>query len=105
MANPLMRPRVIKICDILADDMVEMAFTQNEVMIPALASHTANEALADRIGLRCLHRCFEHLNLTVLGYSGKAPPILPVIVSDQKAGSLSIGGGFPNLLGDPNIAR
>jgi hypothetical protein len=96
---------VIKMRDILSDDTIEMSLTQNEDMIQTFASHTANEPLANRIGLRCFHRSLEDLDLTVLDDSCKAPSILLVIVSDQKAGSLSIGGGFPDLLGNPNIAR
>ncbi len=98
-----MTTRVIEVCDILSDDTIEMSLTQNEDVIKAFASHAANEPLADRIGLRCLHRCFEHLNLTVLGYSGEALPILLIIVSDQKARALSIGRGFPALLGNPPV--
>ena len=105
MANPLMRPRVVEIRNILANDTMEMSLTQIEDMIQALAPHTADEPLADRIGSRCFHRGLEHLDLPVLGYSGKAPSILLVIVSDQKTRSLSIGCGFPDLLRDPNIPR
>ena len=78
---------MIKIRNILSGDTLEMSPTQNENVILTFASHTAKETLADRISLRCLHRCFEHLNLTILGYWGEALPILPVIVSDQKAES------------------
>jgi len=59
LTNPLMRSRTIEIRDILADDTMEMSLTQNEDMIQAFASYTANEALADRIGLWCCNRCFE----------------------------------------------
>lgn len=108
-----MRSCAIEIRDILTDNTMEMAFTQNEDMIEAFASHTAQEAqpsafpsvITDRIGLGCLHRRFEHLNLTVLGDAGKTPPILLVIVSNQKAGSLSVWCCLSGLLGDPDIAR
>ena len=93
----------MKIRDILADDAVEMPLTQDENMIQAFASHTPNEPLADRISLGCLHRGHEHVNLPVLGHSGEASSILLVIVSDQKAWTLGIGRGFPDLLCDPNI--
>jgi hypothetical protein len=39
-----MRSHVIKIRNILTDDTLEMALTQNEDMIQAFAPHTANEA-------------------------------------------------------------
>ena len=100
-----MRSRAVEICDVLSDDTMEMAFTQNEDMIQAFASHAPNEALANRIGLGCLHWGFKHLYLTVLGDSGKTPPLLLVIISDQKSRSLRIGRGFPDLLGNPHIAR
>ena len=74
-------------------------------MIQALAPHTAKEPLTDRVGLWGFHRGLEDLNLTVPGYSGEGPPILVIIVSDQKAGSLPIESGFPDLLGDPHITR
>jgi hypothetical protein len=96
---------MVEVRDIFADDAVKMSFTQNEDMIQAFAPHTANEPLADRISLWCFHRGLEHLNLMVPGYSGEAPPILVVMVSDQKAGSLRRESGFPDLLGDPNITR
>jgi hypothetical protein len=87
LVNPLMRSRVVKVRDILTDDAVVMLFIQNKDMIQTFAPHTADEALTDGIGLWCCHRGLEHLNLTVLGYSGEAPPILLAIISDQKTGA------------------
>jgi len=96
---------MIKIRDILSNDTMKMVLTQNKDVIQTFAPHTVNEPLADGVGSRCFHRGLEHLNLTVLGHSGEAPSILVVIVSDQKAWTLGIGGGFPNLLCDPSITR
>jgi hypothetical protein len=96
---------VIEIRNVLANDPVEMSLTQNENMIQALAPHTADEPLADRIGSRCFQRGLEHLNLSVLGHSGEASSILLIVIADQKAMSLSIGRGFPDPLGDPDITR
>ena len=69
-----MRSRAVEICDVLSDDTLEMAFTKNEDMIQAFASHAPNEALANRIGLGCLHWGLKHLYLTVLGDRAKHRP-------------------------------
>jgi hypothetical protein len=83
---------MIEIRDILPNDTVAMSLTQNEDMTHALAPHTPNEPLADRIGLWWFHRCLEDLNLTFLGYLGETPSILLIIVSDhQKAGPSAQG--------------
>jgi len=79
-----MRSCAIEIRDMLTDNSMEMAFTQNEDIIEAFASHTAQEALTDRIGLGCLHRRFGHLNLTVLGDAGKTQPLLVSAFSISK---------------------
>jgi hypothetical protein len=97
--------RMIKIRDTFSYDTMKMALTQNEDVIQTLASHTAHEPLADGVGSRCFHRGLEHLHLTILGHAGETPPILVVIVSDQKAWTLSLGRGFPDLLRDPSITR
>jgi hypothetical protein len=86
---------MVKVRDIFSYDTLKLAFTQNEEMIQTLAPHAANETLTDRIGLWSFHRCLEDLNLPVIGHSGETLAILPVIVSDQEAGSLSIGGSLP----------
>ena len=66
MTNPLMRPRAVEIRDILCDDTMEMPLTQDENMIQAFASHTADEPLADRISLGDFHRGLEHVNSRIV---------------------------------------
>jgi hypothetical protein len=86
VGNALMRSRTIEMRGILTGDTMEMPLTENENMIQAFASYLANEALADRIGLGCLHRGFEHLHLlsSVTRVKHLYRLLIPAVLSQAK---------------------
>ena len=82
---------MVKVDDILTDDTVEMSFIQNKDMIQTFASHTADEALTDRIGFGCSHWGPADLNPPIVTHTRETWPILAVIIADQKTRFLLSG--------------
>jgi hypothetical protein len=80
-----MRSGLIKISNILGYDTPEMALAQDEYVVQAFAAQTAQKSLAERIGTRGFHRCFEKLNICPIDHMPKLLTKLLVIVPDEKA--------------------
>ena len=76
---------------------------QDEQMVEALPSHTAQEALADGIGTWSMIRRFEHLDTTRLGNPREGHAKLAIVITDEVLWPYTKGGGFPQLLRGPSI--
>jgi hypothetical protein len=105
LVYPLMRPRVIEVFNIFADCSMEMAIVQDQHVIQALASHTANEPLTNRIGFRRSHWRPQHLYPPVFCHTIEALPVLAIVVSYQETRAFFIGRGRSYLLRYPEITR
>src|SRR5215467_3961084 len=77
----------------------------DEQMIEAFASHTAQEALTDGVGLRGVIRGLEQLDATGLGNPIESHPKLGITITDEILRTHAIGSGFANLLCRPSIRR
>jgi hypothetical protein len=53
---------VVVIVHVLLHDAMGVPFTQDDEVIQAFAPETAQESLADRVGLRCAVGSVKHLN-------------------------------------------
>src|SRR6266849_9860698 len=76
---------------------------QDEQMVEALTSHTAEEAFADRIRSRGVIRRFEHLDATRPGNQREGHAKLAIVITDEVLRPHTKGGGFPQLLRGPSI--
>ncbi len=93
----------VEVVDILLDDVVKVALTQDQVEVEAFASEAAEEAFADGIGLGGAVESAQHLDASACGDSGEGGAVPAVVVVDEEAGSLAERGGFSELLCGPGI--
>ena len=85
------------------EDAVELLLMQDEQMIEALTSHTAQEALTDRIGARGLIGGFENLDVTRSSQPRETHPKFAIIIPDEILWPHAIGRGLPQLLRRPSV--
>ena len=76
---------------------------QDEQVIEALTSHTAQEALTDGISSWRVVGCFEDLDATGLGNLREGHAKLAIIVPNERLRSHAIGIGLSKLLGGPSV--
>ena len=76
---------------------------QDEQVIEALTSHTAQEALTDGSGARSVIRGCEHLDATRLGNPSEAHIKLALMIPDEVFRTSTKGGGFPKRFGRPSV--
>jgi hypothetical protein len=98
-----MRSCLVEVGYIGIEDAVELLLMQDEQMIEALTSDTAEESLTDGIGSRGVIRSFENLNVTCLGNPSEGHPKLAIIITDEVPRTRAIGGGLPKLLRRPSV--
>ena len=85
------------------EDAEELLLLQDEQMIEALTSHTAQKPLTDGIGSRGMIGGCEDLDVTRLGNTCEVHPKLAIIITDEVLRPHVIGGGDPSLLCGPSI--
>jgi hypothetical protein len=91
-----MRPCLVEVRHICIEDALKLLLMEDEQMIEALTSHTAQEALTDGIGMWSVIRGFENLDATRLGNLSEAHTKLAIIIPDEVFRTYNKGGGFPN---------
>jgi hypothetical protein len=77
--------------DVLLHDAIGMPFTEDDEVIQTFAPETAQEALADRIGLRRAIGSAENFNACSDRNSPKRRPIFTIVVTDQEVWTFSEG--------------
>ncbi len=60
-----------------------MLLVEDQHMIQALSSNTPQEMFTDRIGARCVIRCFEDLAATRCCNSSETGPKLAIMVANE----------------------
>jgi hypothetical protein len=88
-------PGSVAVVHICVEHAVELLLMEDEQMIEALTSHTAEKALTDGIGARGIIRRFEHLDVTRSSNPREAHPKLAIIITDEVLRSCAIGSGLP----------
>ncbi len=76
---------------------------QDEQMVEALTSHTAEEALTDGIGSRGVIRRCENFNATRLGNPREDHSKLAIVITDEVLRPHTKGSGLPKLLRSPSV--
>ena len=95
---------MIEVGLVLLHGPAEMALIEDEEEVQAFAPHTAQESLANGIGLGRLIGCGQDLDIGPISDSVEGIAELVVVVANQEAWSLAKRGCFPQLLGHPGIA-
>ncbi len=83
LSDPLMRSCLVEVDHIRMEHAVELLLMEDEQMIEALTSHTAQEALTDRIGARGLIGGFENLDVTRSSQPRETHPKFAIIIPDD----------------------
>ena len=94
---------MIEVGLVLFHNPAEMAFIEDEEKVEAFASNTAQESLANGIGLGCLIGCGQDFDIGSLGDSVEDVAELVVVVTNQEAWPLAKRGCLAQLLGDPGV--
>ena len=80
-----------------------MTFTQDEHVVQAFASQTAEKTFAKGVGAGCLHCGFQQFDIRAVDHILKLLTKLLVVISNEKAWPLTKRRGFAQLLGDPGV--
>src|SRR5258708_6357929 len=99
-----MRSCLVEVGYIRIEDTVKLLLMQDEQMIKALTSHTAQESLTDGIGSRGVIGGFENLDATCLGNPREGHSKLAIVITDEVLRPHTKGGGFPKLLCRPSVS-
>src|SRR6266567_798313 len=91
-----MRSGSVEIVHIRIEHAVELFLMQDEQMIKALTSHTAQEPLTDGIGSRGVIGGFENLDVTRSSQPRETHSKLAIVITDEVFRTHPIGSGFSN---------
>jgi len=103
LSNALMRSDLIEVLGIGMQDTIQLLLLQDEQVIETLATHTAEEALADGIGTWSMIGRFENFDATGLGNPREGHAKFAIVIPDEIFRPHTKGGGEPSLLRRPSI--
>jgi hypothetical protein len=95
LLDPLMRPGSVEVPHISVEHALELPLMEDEQVIEALPSHTAQETLTEGIGSRRVIRSCEKLDATRLGNPIEDHPKLAIMIPDEVFRPHPKGGGLP----------
>jgi len=95
---------MIEIDLILLHGSIELPLAQDNEEVQAFTPYTAQESLANSVGLGSLIGRGQDFNARPFGGPVEGEAVLVVVVSNQKPRSLAKGGRLPQLLGHPGVA-
>ena len=99
--DPLMGLSMVEVGHILIEHALELPLVKDQDMIKTFLSHTPQEAFADRIGSRCMIRCFENLNRTGCRYTSEYGSKSAIVIKNQILWRLPIGSSFSERYAPP----
>jgi len=103
LLDALMRSCLVEVVHIFIEHALELFLMEDEQMIEALTSHTAEESLTNGIGSRGVIGCFENLNVTCSSKPSETHPKLAIVIADEVLRSCPKGCGFSKLLRGPRV--
>ncbi len=101
LSKPLMGASLIKVQGISLEEAIALFLIENEEVIQAFSSHTAQKTFANGIRLRSSKWRSKHLDPTGGGHSRKTWPKFLVIIPDEICGCLPIGSRFSQRYAPP----
>lgn len=105
LVDALMRSGSIKVLNIGAQGTLQLLLLQDQQVIEALPSHTAEKPLTDGIGSRGVIGRFQDLDAAGLGNPHKGHAKLAIVIPDEILRPNTKGRGFAKLLGRPRGSR
>src|SRR5262245_33587768 len=99
-----MRPGTIEVINVGLHRALQMTLTENQDMVKAFSTDTAQVTLTHGVGFRCLRRCAKQLDVAAGGDLLKTDIVFVIMVEDEESWCLAKGGGFSQLLGNPGIS-
>ncbi len=104
LVDALMWSGSIEVLNIGAQDTLQLLLLQDQQVIEALPSHTAEEPLTDGIGSRGVIRRFKNLDAAGLGNPRKGHAKLAIVIPDEILRPHTKSRGFAKLLGRPRVS-
>ncbi len=101
----LMRSCSIEVCHIRVEDTVELLLMDDQHVVQALSSHTAQKAFTDRIRSRRMIRRFEDLDAARCCNTSETGSKLAIIITDEILRRLSKRSCLSQLLCGPRVGR
>jgi hypothetical protein len=92
---------LVEVDHIRVEHALELLLMQNQQVVQAFLPHAPQKTLADDIGSWGMNRRFEDLDRARFRHTNKARPKLPVVITNEILGCLSIGRGFSQSLRHP----
>ena len=92
---------LVEVNHIRLEVTLKLLLLQDQQMVQAFLSDAPQEALADAIGSWGMNRRFEDLDRARFRHTSKARPKLPVVITHEILGCLSIGRGFSQRYAPP----
>ena len=86
---------MIEVGLVLLHDLAEMTLVEDEEEIQAFAPHTAQESLANGVGLAGFIRRGQDVDIGPLSDSVECRAVLVVVVANQEAATLTEGRRLP----------
>jgi len=95
LLDALVRSCLVEVGYIGTQNPLELPLMQDEQMVEALTSHTAEEALTDGIRSRGVIRRCENFNATRLGNPREDHSKLAIVITDEVLRPHTKGSGLP----------
>jgi hypothetical protein len=95
LVDPLMGPCPIEIRNIGMQDTMQQLFIEDQHVVQAFSSHTAQETFTDGIGAFRVIRRFENLDATCCCHASETRAKLAIIISNEVLRRVSIRSGLP----------
>jgi hypothetical protein len=105
LRNPLMWSCLIEVDHIGIEHALELLLLKDQQVIETFLPYAPQEAFADGISAWRMNRRSEDPYRARFRHTSKARPKFAIVIPNQILGSLSIGGGFSQLLRHPGIGR
>ena len=105
LAEPLVRPGLIVVADVLGHDALEVPVVEHQDVVEALATQRTEKAFADGVHVRRAHRRADHPDAGGAGQRIEGGPELVVAVANQEPWRRTQGGRVAKLLRHPDLRR
>jgi len=105
LCQTLVRPVVVEVLHVVAEDAPQLGRAQDQEVSQALPPHAAEKARAHRVLSRCPIRRPQDRDAARCRDAGAGRPVRGVVIADAEARAPVERGGLAQLLGDPGVGR
>ena len=97
--------RPVEIRDVGTQDTMQLLLMEDQHVVQALSSHTAQKAFTDRISSWRMIRRFKYLDTAGCCNTSETGPKFALVITDEILRRVSIGSRLPQLLRGPSVGR